>query len=931
MNQLNTLIMPLPITEVKTNNQGLSCGKALKEMVKGGKTLSAKHRREWIEGSGISSEITEKCLQSIDDRQEIAKLLGWKGYPEHNPHGWFVSGISLLTFKPLPFGQFKPDTPIRLNAEDDKLAKYLTPKHIPYDAIALDVRDWAEVVEDPTIHIAVTEGVKKVAALETCEYPSLALVGVNMGLESKKRGLTKVGKLVPNMDAIAVKGRPITFIYDADIATKPEVQDALINNATATNKKGAIVYVVPPWDISLGKGIDDVLANHGPEKLTEIMNTAIPYKQWLQSLERQLKKEPLTKSRITPADIIAREIAEEYRSELAYNNESGQWMKYESESAGVWTVEKIEYIESIVYQILTSKGIEGYNGNTYISNIVKILRHQLIVKKWQERSPNELIPFQNGVLEVATGKLLPHSPGYRFTWAMPREHDPLAKNWATIDNFLTEATGNNPAIKDLLICFCNAVMKGRSDLQKFLHLTGPGGSGKGTFLRLLNDLIGQNNTHSTSLSDWCSGGFETFNAYKKRLIIFPDEDKKVGNLGRFKSLTGGDFLRGEEKRMTAFNFKYEGMVVLASNFPIFQGDNSSGMTRRTVQVRFGHVPTTRDRKDLNKLFQPELSAFINHLLTLSDDMVSDTILNTGLISELNQESWEYQMRSNNIAAWFSECVIYDPLASTQIGNDKNEGDNGNTPKTLFGSYCQYAKNGGTQLKSVTNFSPDLIELCSNILKLPVEREHTRNGKVIKGLRLRTLNDNHIPTYEKSLCDDPVTTSVTTSVTTEPLTEQGCDDCDDLNEVITQNQNLITELEKNNILAPTTPPQVVTLITSETQQPFEVITEPITEPITEVVTVEPVPEVVTEVVTVEPVIDFTSYPHLTSNDYRAKEKQASEILFDLLACTNSEELISFKSQCNKDQLLWVYNHLTTTNKEYIEKIKNISQLELKLDF
>ena len=424
-------------------------------------TINEKHWDEWTKGSGISAEITKKCLQSLDDRQEIAKKLGWKGYPTYNPLGWFVSGISLLTLKPLAFGQFKPDVPILLSPEDEKPAKYLTPKNISYDAIALPVRDWAEVIEDHSIPVVVGEGPKKAGALETSKYPTLALAGVEMGLRN--------GKLVPNLDVIAVKGRPITFCFDADQNTKETVCDAQIRAATAVKKKGAVVYVVPGWDISLGKGIDDVLANHGPEKLTEIMNTAIPYKQWLQGLERQLKKEPLTKSKITPADIIARDIAEEYRSELAYNNESGQWMRYEADFPGIWNVETNEYTEAIVSQILDSKGIVGYGSHGYVVNVLKKLRSLLIVRNWIERSPSELIPFKNGVLEIATGKLLPHSPGYRFTWSMPREHNVLAQDWKTIDQFLTEATGENPKIKKLLLCYCNAVLKGRSDLQKFLH------------------------------------------------------------------------------------------------------------------------------------------------------------------------------------------------------------------------------------------------------------------------------------------------------------------------------------------------------------------------------------------------------------------------------------------------------------------------------
>ncbi|MEB3311999.1 MAG: phage/plasmid primase, P4 family, partial [Snowella sp.] len=619
------------------------------------KTINQKHWDEWTKGSGISPEITKICLQSLNDRQEIAKKLGWKGYPTHNPLGWFASGISLITLKPLAFGQFKPDTPILLSPEDEKPAKYLTPKNIPYDAIALPVRDWTAIINDPSEPITLDEGIKKTAAHETCGYTALGLAGVEMGL--------KDGRLVPNLDVLAVKGRPFNICFDADLITKEGVKNALIRLATVLKKKGCLVYVIPAWDISLGKGIDDVLANHGPEKVKEIMNTAIPYHKWLAGLEKQLQAElpKNKKSKITPADIIARDIAEEYRSKLAYNNESGQWMRYEADFSGVWSSETNEYIEAIISQILDAKGIIGYGTHGYVINILKKLRSLLIVRKWIERSPSELIPFKNGVLEVATGKLLLHSPGYRFTWSMPREHNTLAQDWNTIDKFLTEATDNNLKIKKLLLCFCNAVLKGRSDLQKFLHLTGPGGTGKGTFMRLLTDLIGQNNTHTSTLEDWCGNRFEAANAYKKRLIVFPDEDKKVGSLGRFKSLTGEDFLRAEEKRQKAFQFKYDGMVVVSSNFPIFQGDNSSGLTRRTILVPFNHVPLVRDRRNLNQEFEPELSAFINYLLSIPDQEVTAALMGTNDIAELSQEFWINQQRTNSIAAWLNDCVIYDPL------------------------------------------------------------------------------------------------------------------------------------------------------------------------------------------------------------------------------------------------------------------------------
>lgn len=79
-----------------------------------------------MDKSGVREDIALSCLESLDDFSEIATRLGWKGY-RHTP-GWWVSGIDLKTGERSKFGQFKPDEPIFLSPEDDKPAKYITPK-----------------------------------------------------------------------------------------------------------------------------------------------------------------------------------------------------------------------------------------------------------------------------------------------------------------------------------------------------------------------------------------------------------------------------------------------------------------------------------------------------------------------------------------------------------------------------------------------------------------------------------------------------------------------------------------------------------------------------------------------------------------------------------------------------------------------------------
>jgi putative DNA primase/helicase len=198
------------------------------------------------------------------------------------------------------------------------------------------------------------------------------------------------------------------------------------------------------------------------------------------------------------------------------------------------------------------------------------------------------------VWDVNNHKLLPHSPDFLLTWKLPRDYPSVfGLEYRSIDNFLNQVTKSNQQLKNILIAAANAVLLGRCDLQKAIYLVGNGGNGKGSFLRLLEMLVGDMNTHSTTLHDLCDNQFELANIYKKRLIICPDEDKRFGRLSRFKSITGGDSIRGEKKGKDAFKFRYEGMVAIASNDPIFLGDSSYGLSRRLITIPFKYQTLCR--------------------------------------------------------------------------------------------------------------------------------------------------------------------------------------------------------------------------------------------------------------------------------------------------------------------------------------------------
>jgi putative DNA primase/helicase len=471
---------------------------------------------------------------------------------------------------------------------------------------------------------------------------------------------------------------------------------------------------------------------------------------------RQDQRQNSTMGGQTPAKIAA-EIAESYRDRLAWNDEASVWYRYEAESSGVWSIESDTAIGSVVLAEFESR--MGLNHKaTWIEECIKILKWRMLVKKWEQ--PSKLIPFCNGVLDTQSGQLLPHAPGYRFTWTIPRNHNPLASDWRTIEEWMDLATGSSAKIKHILLCWLNACLKGRADLQRFLHLTGAGGTGKGTFIRLVISLIGKQNHHPSSLGDWCGNRFEPVNAYKKRLLAFADEDKYNGGLANFKKVTGGDALRGEVKRKQAFDFIFEGMVMIASNYPIFSGDTSSGIYRRLLMVPFNRIVPPHQRQNLDHKFEPELAALTNYVLSIPDDVVSQTLRQSvDSAPELIERTWDWRMRLDNVAAWLNECVIRDREATERVGNDKED------VETLFGSYYRYCEQTGSRPKGSREFSPALLELVNNepALNWGIEKKRFAGGFMIHGLRLRKSKDVNQPYCLEALADVGSTSNVGSSV------------------------------------------------------------------------------------------------------------------------------------------------------------------------
>ncbi len=704
---------------------------------------------------GLDPEWIQANCRSVN----IAEATELLGYPARSG-GIAIEGAN---------GQFqlRPDKPWG-GKPGQKAPKYRTARGDEYTALLpkhptdknywLDIETLKQRCYSINGHpmLVVTEGGFKAISLCSNSIPAIALLGVEMGLTPAKDDPQGKRYLVPELEKFARLEFGFILGFDADTYSKKPVKQALIKLARQLQKFNVPVYSLPEWSEEEGKGIDDYIQKKGIEAFREeLLSQAISFEDW----EDEYGSDAFEKKSSKPPkpDIVGKEIAEKYRNTWIYCDELRTWLAYSLETEGIWTLVSEQYLAAEVDAILDARNIEGYGTNSYINNIIGSLKRKLFLRKWTEKSSTEWLPFQNGVLELATGKLHPHSPGFRFTWQLPRDYVIVESGWKAIDNWLTEATQGNQEYKELLICFAAGVLRGRNDLQKFLHLIGGGGSGKSTFTTLLTALIGEENTATLNLSD-LEDKHEIARIFGKRLVVLPDQDKAAKKMSNFKRLTGQDRLSGRRLFENGFEFIFGGLTVVTSNFPIFHTNVGSWLTRRVKMIPFNYQCPAHKKRDLMKEFEPELGAFTSYLLSIPEKEI-ENVLN-GLGKEgLSATVWEAQMRSDGMAAWVNDHLIQDCLAKTKIGSNSKEWRDEEydaTRSTLYGSYVWYCQQTNRSAKSPQNFSAELLELTTRILGWKAEKGRVKLGgtsvRVIKGLRLRSPGDDR-PTVEEFLEGD----------------------------------------------------------------------------------------------------------------------------------------------------------------------------------
>lgn len=139
---------------------------------------------------------------------------------------------------------------------------------------------------------------------------------------------------------------------------------------------------------------------------------------------------------------------------------------------------------------------------------------------------------------------------------------------------------------EILLWFIGATLTNNiANVQKFIFIYGSGGSGKGSFLKIVEDIF-EDYAQTIKLKK-LAGTSQFANSEIKEIpvLIDPETDlSRIDNKENFLALTAHEELWVEKKGKDPYPVTFSGLLITASNKPYDMGNTKSGLGRRVVAV-----------------------------------------------------------------------------------------------------------------------------------------------------------------------------------------------------------------------------------------------------------------------------------------------------------------------------------------------------------
>jgi putative DNA primase/helicase len=311
----------------------------------------------------------------------------------------------------------------------------------------------------------------------------------------------------------------------------------------------------------------------------------------------------------------------------------------------------------------------------------------------------DLLNCPNGVVDLRTGELLTHAPGYRFMHLAGVAYEPRADYSAWVD-WLAQTAGGEAEVHWLQRAV-GYTLTGHTSEEVLFYLYGPPRSGKGIFCETLRRVLGDQLAKAipfavlTANADVDAQNFALAPLKPTRLVLAAESNHyERFNEAKLKTITGGDTISCAFKHRDAFNYRPQFKVWLSSNQPVYADPDDDAVWGRIRVIPFLHSYLGREDKTLKARMQANLAGVL--AWAVAGAVAWYQSLPAGLPELQHLAALKDAQRSavDHVAQWMDDCCQVAPAEFTSTHD-------------LYASYAGWCRDNGVQPKQLKGFTASL--------------------------------------------------------------------------------------------------------------------------------------------------------------------------------------------------------------------------------
>jgi len=325
------------------------------------------------------------------------------------------------------------------------------------------------------------------------------------------------------------------------------------------------------------------------------------------------------------ADIIVEEIMQHFDIyRIRDDNNKEMWIYKD----GVYVEHAQTYLRTYIEKRIQKAYKERF-ANRVIDRIAA--KEEVVIDKEDFFEPKkDRICLENGIYDLSTGELTPHTPDEIHFQKIPVEYKEDAE-CPNINEFFHNVVETEKDVQSLkeMFAFC---LRKEYFLEKAFMLLGEGRNGKSKTLEILRRFLGQDNCTNVELQDLDDDN-KTIDLQHCLANISADlSSKDLKQTGAFKAATGRDILMCDRKYKSPIRFEnYAKMIFSANNLPSTD-DLSLAFYDRWIVLNFPYEFVTEEKWHMHTEEERRENNYKIRNPNIVDDVLSDEEL-SGLFNE----------------------------------------------------------------------------------------------------------------------------------------------------------------------------------------------------------------------------------------------------------------------------------------------------------